>query len=70
MCVVSTLLSSSQGFILVYDITNLESFHNIYFWMNEIGVSVCDYVEVAWVGEESYSPGHKGVVKNIVGLLW
>ncbi|XP_065609824.1 ras-related protein Rab-10-like isoform X2 [Cyrtonyx montezumae] len=62
----------AQGFVLVYDITNLESFQGVTSWMKDIHEKAGDDVDVILLGNkcdkeaERVIPKHKGEKKSWV----
>ncbi|XP_071593538.1 ras-related protein Rab-10-like isoform X2 [Heliangelus exortis] len=54
----------AQGFVLVYDITNLESFQNITMWMKDIHEKAGDEVDVILLGNKCDKESERVVPKQ------
>ncbi|NXP67519.1 RAB10 protein, partial [Chloropsis cyanopogon] len=54
----------AQGFVLVYDITNLKSFQSITIWMNDIYEKAGDEVDVILLGNKCDKESERVVPKQ------
>ncbi|NXG67447.1 RAB10 protein, partial [Hemiprocne comata] len=54
----------AQGFVLVYDITNLDSFHNVTSWMKDIHEKAGDEVDVILLGNKCDKEAERVVPKQ------
>ncbi|XP_061304565.1 ras-related protein Rab-10-like isoform X3 [Pezoporus flaviventris] len=54
----------AQGFVLVYDITNLDSFHSITSWMRDIHEKAGDEVDVILLGNKCDKESERVVPKQ------
>ncbi|NXR29254.1 RAB10 protein, partial [Cinclus mexicanus] len=54
----------AQGFVLVYDITNLKSFQSITVWMNDIYEKAGDEVDVILLGNKCDKESERVVPKQ------
>jgi Ras-related protein Rab-1A len=57
----STYYRGAHGIIIVYDVTNIETFHNVQRWMQEIEKYAKDNVSKLLVGNKSDLAGNRAV---------